>query len=323
MTDDELERLLRDANPAQTPLGSPATSRQRLVMAQIMAEPEPRRAWRSARFGVPLAVLVASALVLIAFFNPLTMNPAVAYGPPVLTYKATTDSLQEVVRGAEARLSTQAGLGAPTRRSIATSWRLTVQDDGGLEPVTFISPLITNLSWYADLSGRRTLVAGEAYALGDESAADAPSPGTVIADTVFDKGEYQPVTPDASRLGLDAVRELMHLYAAPTSSTPGEAMWAAADLLNEWSLTNAQHSYLLQTLLEYDNLTVLGTTHDRAGRPVVGIQGATLNGSAATLLVSVKTGRIVSFETSVTSKDSSLPVPPGTVTSYTLWKEAQ
>lgn len=325
MNTPELDRLLRDSHPAGPRTHEGITAQQREVMRHIMATPEKRRpARRVALVALPLGLATVIAVVL-GFFTPFAAGPAVAYGAPQLAFTATGESFDDVVRTSQEHLGAEPGVTEAVRRSASVAWNATIRDDGGVDPVTFISPVVTDLTWNADLSGRRIVSAGEPYAVAGDlpEAPDAPTPGTVLDDQVFAAGEYPAYLPDAGGLTGESAAELLAQYAPTSTQTPGDAMWAVADLLNEWTLTNAQHGYLLDALRAYDGITVLGEATGRDGRPVIGVQGSASGGQAVTLLISADTGRIVGIEMTVVSDDAAFPVPVGTVISYTLWKDTQ
>ena len=326
MNDRELEQRLRAANPVGSARNAPLTPRERAVMESIIAEPVPaapaRRTARWSFVAAPLGALAVLA-VIIGFFGPFAA-PAAAYGPPPLVYEAVDDTLEEIVRVAQQRLTAERQTLTAERRSESVSWNLAVSESGEPEEISFISPLVTSLRWTEALAGSRIVREGEPYPIDDPAFTPSTvvDPGTVLNEETYAAGEYPAYLPDAGNLDAQYAKDLLAQYAPTTTEQPGDAMWAIIDLLNEWTLTNTQHGYLLDSLLAYDRIAVLGTTTDRSGRPVIGIQGMANGGLATTLLISAETGRIVGVETAVASSDAALPVPHGTVTSYILWKDS-
>lgn len=328
MDDRELVQRLRDANPVKPPRNAPLTVRQRALMESIIAErPTPAPARRATAkwslVAVPLGALAVLA-VIFAQIGPFASAPAVAYGPPPLAYEAVNDSLEEIVHVAQQRLAAEEQPMVAERRSESVSWNLVVDESGEPAEVTFISPLVTSVTWTEDVAGTRVVREGEPFPVDD--GAGLPSdietvPGALVDEQTFGPGEYPAFLPDAGSLDGQYARDLLAQYAPTSTTEPGDAMWAISDLLNEWTLTSTQHSYLLDALLSYDRIKVMGTTTDRLGRAVIGIQGMSNGGLATTLFVSSETGRIVGVETTVATDDAALPVPQGTVTSYTLWKD--
>ncbi|MDY0910725.1 hypothetical protein [Microbacterium sp. CFBP9034] len=330
MNDDELERLLRESNPASTPSEVGLSANHRAILERIVAEPVGRRrspARLTLMVTAPLAAVLAIFVVVISVFQPFAPAPAAAFGPPPLEYQPTSRSAEEAIRLAQGRLEQQQSVTEPLRQAVTTAWNLTIAEDGQAEPTVVISPSVTELEWAADLSGSLKVVAGEPYfADGNDVAVatdEANEAGTVLDERTFAPGEFPAQIPDAASLEPAALDALLAAF-APDRSLAGDAFLAMHAVLNEWTLTNAQHSALLHGLSDYENITVLGTTTDRAGRDVVGLKAATSRpGQDAVLLVSASSGRIVGLESSVTSNDNSLEVPEGTVISYTLWKDQE
>lgn len=333
MNEDEFARRFRAADPAGPRRDGALAPQQRALMERIMAEPvaptppplksRPARArWSLA--AVPLGAMAVLA-VIFGFFGPFPTAPTYAYGPAPLAYDSVDDSLEDIVRTAQQQLSTRQQVTAPERRSSSVAWNLVINDSGEPEEVSFINPLTRELAWAEDLSGTRVIREGEPYPVDDPNYAPATSvaAGTTLYEEEFAAGEYLANLPDAGNLDEAYARELFALYAPFDTDTPGDAMWAVGDLLDEWTLTDTQHSHILETLLAYTNMTVLGTTEDRLGRPVIGVQGASSGGYLSTLFISTETGRIVGVESAVGSTDAALQVPVGTITSYTLWKDPQ
>lgn len=327
MDDDELDEMLRLANPARTPRDAPLTVRQSAIRESIIAMPDRRKPVRVlALMTAPVAALSAVVMMLFAVFGPVGQQPAAAYGPHPLIYSETHLSAREVVETAQQRLSASSGSpqAAAQRMSRSTSWRLAVQDEGEPQALRFIEPVITELTWHPDLSGTRHVTAGAAVAPDGELVTEQGiEAGTVIDTTRFDPGEYPVSVPDAGSMDETDIRVLLDAYAPLDSGSPaGDAVWALVDVFGEWTLTNEQHAWFLRALLEYPELTVLGTTKDRLGRDVIGLRaGTSAPGETATLLVSTQTGRILGVENAVTSTEHPLAVPAGTVIAYILWED--
>ncbi|MBD8023450.1 hypothetical protein [Microbacterium gallinarum] len=331
MNDDELERLLRGSSPASTPTDVGLSATHRAILERIVAEPVGRMlspARLTLMVTAPLAAVLAIFVVVISVFQPFAPAPAAAFGPPPLEYQPTSGSAEEAIHLAQGRLEQQTSVTEPLRQAVSTAWNLTIAEDGQADRTVVISPSVTELEWAEDLSGWLKVVAGEPFfADGSDVAVvatdEAIEAGTVLDERTFAPGEFPAQIPDAASLEPAALDDLLAAF-APDRSLAGDAFLAMHAVLNEWTLTNAQHSALLRGLSEYDDITILGTTIDRAGREVVGLEAPTSRlGQAAVLLVSASTGRIVGLENSVTSDDNSLEVPEGTVVSYTLWKDEE
>lgn len=328
MNDRDLEDLIRASNPARTPLSEPLSARQRGIMSRILAEQPTVRKRRTPRklvlaIASPLAVMLAALVLFVAIFQPLDASPAAAFGPPPLRYESTSETVREVFGLAQQRLAS-AGNAAPFRASVTTSWNLSVDEAGEPERVQFITPLVTELEWSDDLAGRVRTIAGESFNVVGDNGQGTPdgsaAQGTVLDERVFAPGEYPVVNEGAASYTFEDFRRVFNDY-APDKQHPGDALFAVQNLLSEWTLSATQHGEMLQALLEYDELTMLGSTTDRLGREVIGIAAPASNGRVATLLISTHSGHILGVERTVLSDDAALGVPANTVVSYTLWKE--
>ena len=327
MNDEHIVRLLRASAPPVRPDDEALTMRQHALMERIMTEPPPRRQRRrlAALIGAPLVAFVSVLAVIFAVVQPFGTSAAVAYGPAPLVYTATGQTAEDAVQDASALLAQTQG-GEAERRAAFTSWNLTVNEDGRGVRTAFVSPSETELTWAEDLSGSLLVVAGEPYAAdgaaGQAPPDEAPTSGTVLDDRTFAPGEYPVFLPDGGSMGAAEIATLMSDYAGE-DGRGGDAMLAIQSLLTEWTLTDAQHAAMLQSLLTYDDLEVLGSTTDRLGRAVVGIAAPGRGDQTATLLVSADSGRIVGIERSVLNDDEDLMVPAGTVVSYILWEDSE
>jgi hypothetical protein len=328
MRDDELEELLRASNPATTPADAPLTLRQRSTMERIIAEkaaPRRSRGPVALLIGAPIAALFAIFVVVVGVLQPFAASPATAFGPTPLEYQPTSQTTEEVVQVAQRQLQSGSDAAAPIRAATSTAWNLAVAEDGSGQQTVAISPSVSELTWTEDLAGTLVVRAGEPY-FADGSGGTVPGDeaapaGTILDDREFAPGEFPAQVPELATLSPAATADLLGLL-APDRSRPGDAFLGMHALLDEWTLTDQQHSALVGELLQYDNITVLGTTTDRLDRDVVGLAGPSSRpGQRTTLLVSASSGRIVGVETVVVEDDELLAVPAGTVISYTLWKD--
>jgi hypothetical protein len=330
MRDEELEELLRSSNPAATRLDTPLTLRQRATMERIIAEtsePHRPRGPVALLIAAPVTAVLAIFLVVVVALQPFGATPAAAFGPSPLKYETVDQTTEQVALLAQERLESAAGAIAPVRFATSTAWNLAVAENGAGQRTVAISPSVTELRWTENLSGTLIVRAGEPY-LADGSGGSVPAdegvaPGTILDDREFGPGEFPAQIPELATLDATATAGLIGLF-APDLSRPGDAFLGMHTLLNEWTLTNEQHSALIGELLRYDNITVLGTATDRLGRAVVGLAGPSSRpGQRTTLLISETSGRIVGVETAVVEDDELLTVPAGTVISYTLWKDKE
>jgi hypothetical protein len=268
---------------------------------------------------------LVACLAALALIVPLVLigPSATAATPRPLTFETDDITAEQVLDMASDLLDQTTAGPVASRESISTGWFLRQEhlDDGSRRVA--ISPQVTHLVWNADGSGVSTTTAGTAF-WADGSAEvvpepDAPAAGTVLSETIFAEGEFDvPVrdVPEPTEDGL--LRSL-----ASVGLTPGggsfETMETIKGLFSFWTLSDVHHRGLLTLLLGRDDISVLGTATDRAGRPTVGIAAENNSGLRDILLISAETGRIVGLETVRATADGDLPA--GAVVSYTLWKE--
>lgn len=87
--------------------------------------------------------------------------------------------------------------------------------------------------------------------------------------------------------------------------------------MSHWTLTDELHATLIDMLVDAGGLTVLGESHDRLGRDVVGLRVSDEGTSyQSTLLISEDTGRITGIENELTKPMEFIPAG---VVGYTMW----
>jgi len=221
------------------------------------------------------------------------------------------------------RLRGVAGPHAAERRSDSTGWYLHIDYRADLTSKVAISPEVTSLTWRADLSGRRVITAGVPYwADGSRSPVDsrgAREPGTVLFDTVYRPGEFEPAVTDTPGNDAESTLAFLRAYGMPETPSASDVMQATLFAFMDWTLSNEQHAHILNLLVATNEAAVAGSGMDRIDRPITAIAAnSTANPDFRyLLLVSERTGRIVGVET--TRRFPSDDLPAGAVTSYTLW----
>lgn len=326
LPDDDLSRRLRAADPARTHRDAPLTAshlalRDRITAAgRAPAQATPRRArW-------PLFALPAAAAMIVALFLAWTLLPsstppaAAALTPDPLVYTSTPSTLEEVVRMSQEKLAAATSPATAERGASWSGWYLHI-DNADVATSALIRPQDVICVWNADGSGSITTLAGTPYWAEDNSIAvatgEGPEPGSVISALPFDASQAPASDPQGDSPA--DMRSLLASFGLPAEASGGDVIENTRAALSWWDLTDAQHGALLSLLVGTEDATVLGTTTDRAGRPVIGIAG-TPSADPQTrhiLLVSTQTGRIVGVET--TRTEAVPPIPAGAVVSYTLW----
>lgn len=336
--DDELARLLRALDPITPEREAQLVASRERVWARIAERIDAESALRArlthrARMAwgisLPAVAVLLVALVVVLVVNPFARPvPAAAAGLPPLTYEASGLSLDEQLAQARERLATSPGPAEPKREATTVAWYAQIQMDGP-DRGTVISPEVMTITWDETLEMRILVTAGRPYVVGGEDEQpptrdDLPAEGTVIRDDVI-PGEMnlidgEPLPFLVAGSGVDFYRDLIARSVAASDGGAAEALRAVGELLNNWTLTNAQEADLLTVLGEYDGLELLGITKDRAGRSVFGISAVTAAGlHREVLLVSTESGRILGSETVYLGDDPEVPLPTGSVMSYQMW----
>lgn len=320
MTDDELGRAMRRLDPARTALDAPIPLDAERRLRAIVGHPAERRrrpalAWTSAA----AAVVLIFAIVTGVLWMPA--SSASALTPKPLVYSAVADDASRLIDDAQRLLSESTSPLLPERRSLSLGWYFSGSPDDA-EATVFRREWV-DLRWNEDLSGSMITTAAEATnADGDTVPADDPTPGTVVGDLQFVQHQFSALSRTAPSPTADAMRALvLASTGAGDGLTAGDVMLGVRSLQSEWTLTGNQQSALLDVLDAAPGLRVLGTTHDRLGRPVVGlgdIPSGPVNADIAVLL-STETGRIVGYESALVEDNGNLKLPAGSITDYILW----
>ncbi|MGK3950717.1 hypothetical protein ACLKM7_00175 [Microbacterium sp. I2] len=343
MDDDELARLIRALDPARHVTEEELAERQDRTWARIAAaidadaadagKQATGRRTRRARlwWGVSLPALAAAlvAVVVVLVVNPFAVPaPAAAQGLPPLRYEASDLTLERHLERARARLAESPGPAGPLREATTIAWYAHITMDGP-DKGTVISPEVMTTTWDENLDMRIRVTAGGSYVVGGEGAQpptreDLAPEGSVLRDDqipgeqMMIDGEPLPFLVAGS--GADFYRAYVAEAVAMSEGDPTGALRAVEDLLNHWTLTNAQQADLLTVLGEYPDLELLGISKDRAGREVFGLSAVSADGGhEEVLLVSTATGHIVASETIYLDDDPEVPLPTGSVMSYQLW----
>jgi hypothetical protein len=324
--DEQLATVMRAIDPARTPELDTLTPAQIAIRDRITAtrsiRPAHRRPTLWLATALPAAAILVMALVVVFTFAPV--RPAAALSPRPLAFTSTGQTSQEVLDMARAALQAKpTGPAQAARGSESLGWYAHIDDPGTRGQRVAISPEITTYRWDADQSGRVTIVAAEPYWADGGSdgvpAEAAPAAGTVISDVTFTAESFALPTaapPPTSSPDMLAWLTQMTLVDDPDAADLMDGVGAAFSL---WTMTDEQHAVILDLLLSRNDVTVLGSTTDRAGREVVGVaaDSSRYPGVRRLMLISKETGRIVGVESFRTTAGGDLPAD--FVIDYTLW----
>lgn len=320
VSDDELDRLLRAANPA--PHRDDRLSAAHIAIREgIIRGSHPTRSRRPRKTlfwaGLTTAVATAAAAVIaVSVLSPT--GQAVALTPPPLEYR-TSGSLAEVVDDAEQALLAPPDVEQESRvHSVSWGWSVDIEQ-GNVEVV----PQDITFVWAPGETATSTIVAGDSYWSDAERPADVePSeyqPGDLIDKVVIPPEDFT-LPAEAATLSGSSPEDLkpaLAVFGATPESSSGELLAAIIGLMQYWTLSDEQHATLLRLLVDAGDVQVLGETTDRLGRDVIGLRVAsTTPERVEAVLVSVETGRIVGTESELVKPLDTLPVG---VISYTMW----
>jgi hypothetical protein len=313
-----LERALSDADPARTPRDAAPDARAIALRDRILrqtAAPKKRRRVRALGWATGLVAVATAAVVAFAMITPQVA--AVAGTPSPLDFEGES-TVAGIVEEARDALATSAGPAQAERTVRTASWGFSV--DVGME-VTTVVPQLSTLTWEPDGSGRSTVIAGVPYDPADavaNSAAEVTSSGEVVTDLVMEPGDFAtPWTAVPAENGDDMVA-MLRAFGMPDEPSAFDVQSAFTSVLQQWTLTNAQHAELLSVLGKAGDGDALGTSTDRLGRPVSGIRVQSPDGGVSDLiLISLETGRIVGVERTVLIADEVFDA--GAIISYEMW----
>jgi hypothetical protein len=318
LTDEELDRLLYAAGDrARTPIDAKPDAEALAMLDRIMAtDPHPHRT-RNRVVGWGSSLVAAAAAVAIGVSVVGSGGAAVAETPSPLTFEGSA-TVTETIQDAQAALAAGTGPAEPARYVRTADWSLDINAES--RDVKVVPQLIT-LQWEADLSGHLTYVEGTTYDPTDASANSASrvtSTGRVTNELVIEPGQFATPLPDPPGPVRDDLFSALVSFGMPEKPSAHDVVTATNSLLQQWTLTNEQESAVLGILGDADGAVALGTSIDRAGRPVAGLRVVSDDGTSSdVVLLSQETGRIVGLEHTMVTGNELLPA--GSVKGYTLY----
>ena len=333
---DEFEARIRAARPASVRRGAPLSSRAKRELAElILSEPDyssspapgrvvhlGRQRNRQVVARAFTAVLVAAATVVAVVLH----QPVYALTPNLLaTTPVSVSAPEALIRASENLRASDAVEGdgeAPATSNAGVisvqAWTLSSTDDGA-QVVSAIIP--ENYVITRDHDGARTVVVTTGQAQhGDGSIvedSDAEE-GVLLWKESYLPGEYvyafgsdAPTSPDEVGPFLSTV--------AGTDTSASAAIQAIAVLLMEQSLASSQEAALLEYLSGLPDISVVGQTTDRLGRPALVLSTPRADGShTVSILISPEHGTILAIETIYTGTDRTDVRTPAVI-SYYAW----
>lgn len=345
LTDDLLETLIREADPASTPIGLEPTAadwaRLRLMLedaTQTSPTGSTRRATigdrvaalrRRARASLPLRIALRAAWAVPALaavlaiglaIGPLTAAPAYAVTPPALVAQPITQTADEVLATSIAALQAAQERTA-TRDSLVVRWAM--RDDGKPDPV--IVPEWQEWVWDADGTGHLESRTGAPYSVTKDGtivppAGEAPKEGSPLPGTGHHSSNLFFAEPPSDAAGL---RAYIEDRVGPSGSADALAIWGVVSSIRDsWALSPAQQAAALQLVRDAGGVSVLGSVTDRLGRPGIALKIASTKRPqfTATLVLDTSTHEIIAADTIYAGGSTmKLKVAPGSVIEYKAW----
>lgn len=267
----------------------------------------------------------AAALIVVAVsvgLGPLRPAEARAATPPMLvTQPMSNESLAEVLAGLQVKAGAQ-----PDRsglRQIVTQWWGLASDVNAqgtivasrVEPRRRVAELRAKggISSYTDYVAQAYDTAGNPV-----SGAGLPAVGTRIETVELDADQQvfvQAPPTDPGRFGT----YLDDALGANSTSPSVNAISGIGALLSERILTPGQSAAFIGYLARLNDLSLLGSSVDRLGRPVVVLAGPVISGKQWRLLIEAETGIVAGTEVVYSGSDRTDIASPA-VTEYVIWE---
>lgn len=340
LTDDELDDLIRGANPMRTPVSAEPTADDWSRMHRIMDAAPHRRslrerladaartltggrtASRSKRIGfeiawaVPVVAAVVAGALAIA---PLSAQPAYAATPPALVIAPMAQSLSEILSSSIDTLRAAPARPA-TRDAEVVRWAL--REDGATDPV--IVPAWQRWVWNDDGTGSLVATTGAPYSVTAdgrivEPATEAPAEGTPIEFRQPERFGYFADAPPEDVMGFTAY---LRAQASLSADADALAIWGAISALRDvWSLSPSQQASALELLQASGGLGVLGAVTDRFGRDGIALQIASVDrpSFSATIVLDAASREIIAADVIYLGGTRRLNVPANSVIQYSAW----
>ncbi|MDR2321106.1 MAG: hypothetical protein LBE60_05605 [Microbacterium sp.] len=345
LTDELFETLIREADPARTPIDIEPTAADWARLHRMLdeaADPSRVRAKRvrligdrvaslrrHARASRPLRIALRSAWAAPALaavvaiglaIGPITAVPAYAVTPPALVAQPIAQSADEVLAESITMLQ-KAPTRAATRDALVVRWAL--RDDGKADPV--IVPEWQEWVWDADGTGHLESRTGAPYSVTKDGtivppAGEAPKEGTALPGTGHHSSNLYFAEPPADASGL---RSYIEDRVGLSGNADALGIWGVVSSIRDsWALSPAQQAAALQLLRDAGGVSVLGTVTDRLGRSGIALKVTSSKRPqfTATVVLDAGTREIIAADTIYQGGSTmKLNVASGSVIEYKAW----
>ncbi len=321
---DELERLVRDANPApvqrQTSLSTRAEADLAAILAAPRPTPNPTKKWR--RTAIWSSAIAAGLAIILTATIHFAAPQAIA-SPPLLEYAPVSGSSTSVLErlGEMARTSVAS---SSSNVLISETWSADITIGEG-EATTYVQPREVTRTYRSDGSATFVVRAGEVRwgVVPDDS--EAPNPGTELErmELTAADGPRLFVEPPPSTGGPALRAYIDAALGLSDASTTGDYFAAVQSLRDEWALDGEQTTALTQLLASLPDVTMLGETTDRLGRTGIAFATRTIgDGTFQTVLIfDSASGALIAFENTYLGGNPDVPLPSPSVVNYIAWKD--
>lgn len=327
-TVDELERIIRDANPHRVRRGSGVSDRGERDLGAILAEPRsaPPVPLRPQRVGVIVSTVAAAITLLlsVATLVALQPRPAAAFSPPLLEVQPTEGNATAVL-GTLSMIARSGTIDSATRVEIEVeTWSMDIMIEPN-EQTTFVQPREIVRTRDADLAGEVVVSAGSVRWGSVPPDMTPPPPGEELERHSYEAGSYPLLFPTPPPSDEPTLRTYLSTSLGLTAdSAAGDYFRAVQDLRNEWPLSGPQCAAVLDLLADLRDVELLGEVIDRLDRPGLAFSTSTRMGGAFedVLIFSPDTGCLLSAEVIYVGGLDDVALAERTVTNYTAWKES-
>jgi hypothetical protein len=335
LDDDELKKLMTRADPAVTSPSAPLSLRATEDLARITAGTLRQRRRVSRLLLLPaIAVIAVVGIFAVQSLSPTdptatralaaTPTPLEAHGAPLPIEQALTMAIEKSAANDDFP-------DAAEQQSVREAWYAEIEmgEDGATSAA--ISPQEISFTWHDDLSGHLTVIAGEPFDPehnGTANDVEPPEPGTVLRDESYMAGGAGVLYPDLPPSDAAAMAVTLESGGWVDPTDAFQLVDAISMLYNEWTLTRAQHSSVLQVLRSFAEqkdagLTSIGMVTDRLGREGAAFvaRSDAFPNHEETIVISLETGTLLSVETTYIGglpEIDDVVIAPA-VLSYTAW----
>lgn len=320
MNFDDLDDLIRAANPGTRHRGDSLTPRAEAELAQLLQRRSARPRRRMLVVAAAVATIIALGGVAVIIATP---GRATARTPALMHLTPTSLSVTEVVDQAAGRLAARPTIGTTGAGAITLhEWALNTVV-GAHDRITSSStiPSVHTLTFGTDGTVRLRIVAAKPFP--GESSRGLPKTGTVLLSEDMKPGAYDDPYAGDIPTNPRLVGEWLARAIGMKNPTTGDYLQALGELMTARLVTNQQQMTLVKFLGTLPHLSVAGRAKDRLGRSAVVLTSAGHEPGVRKeyLLLSATTGRLIGAEAVYIGHDRTDIASPS-VLCYFTWTQS-